>query len=149
MKKIIALCVLFLSYSNFHAQAPNPVTWTTAYKAISATEGEISITATIEKNWHTYSQSVVADGPIPTSFVFTPNKQYQLIDKTTESKAEEEYVEAFGAKVAQFSNKAEFKQKIKITGKGGFMISIKVEYMCCDNKMCLPPKTLDLTVKIQ
>lgn len=139
---------LIISISAF-SQAPNPVSWKAAYKSISATEGEIIIYALIEKTWHTYSQVPVIDGPIPTTFTFTPTKQYQLLGKTEESPAQEEFVEAFGAKVFHFSDKAEFKQKVKITGKPGFLISLKVEYMCCDNKMCLPPKTVDLTVKIQ
>lgn len=149
MKKIVALCFAVFAVVNLHSQAQNPVTWMTAYKSISATEGVIIITAHIEKNWHTYSQRPTTDGPIPTSFNFPLSKQFQLVGKTEESEAHEEYQEAFGAKVFLFSNKAEFKQKIKILGKSGFPISFKVEYMSCDDKMCLPPKTVDLTVKVQ
>lgn len=149
MKKPIAFCVaLFLSLSVF-SQAPNPVSWITSYKSISATEGEITITALIEKTWHTYSQIPVTDGPIPTTFSFTPSKNFDLVGSTSESKPEEEYVEAFGAKVMHFSDKAEFKQKIKLNSKAGFVIPFTVEYMCCDNKMCLPPKTVNLSVKTQ
>lgn len=149
MKKIIALCFGLFAFLNAHSQAPNPVSWMATYKSISASEGEIVITALIEKNWHTYSQRPTADGPIPTSFSFPLSKQYQLDGKTEESQAHEEYQEAFGAKVFLFSDKAEFRQKIKILGKGGFPISFKVEYMSCDDKMCLPPKTVDLSVKVQ
>lgn len=149
MKKILTLCFTLFTAAHVYSQAQNPVTWMASYKSISASEGEIIITAHIEKNWHTYSQKPTADGPIPTSFSFTPSKQYQLVGKTEESPAHEEFQEAFGAKVFLFSDKAEFKQKIKITGKPGFSVPFKVEYMCCDDKMCLPPKTMDLNVKVQ
>lgn len=149
MKKLIALTFVFFMSAMGFAQAPSPVNWITSYKAISATEGEITMTALIDKTWHTYSQIAVTDGPIPTTFSFTPSQNYELIGKTSESKPEEEYVEAFGAKVLHFSEKAVFTQKVKLNGKAGFMINFSVEYMCCDNKMCLPPKTVALSVKTQ
>jgi hypothetical protein len=149
MKTIFAFCFAsFLSLSAF-SQAPNPVSWITSYKSISATEGEITITALIEKTWHTYSQIAVTDGPIPTTFSFTPSKSFELVGTTGESEPEEEYVEAFGAKVMHFSEKVVFTQKVKLNVKAGFVINFSVEYMCCDNKMCLPPKTVSLSVKTQ
>ena len=149
MKKLFVLCFSFLSGFASLAQAPNPVTWVASYKSISATEGEIIIIAHIEKSWHTYSQRPVDDGPIPTSFSFAGNEHYELIGKTEESDAHEEFVEAFGAKIFVFTTKAEFKQKIKLKGKSGFPINFKVEFMSCDDKMCLPPKTVDLSIKVQ
>jgi hypothetical protein len=147
MKSILLSLVSLFCFSAVTAQH-NPVSWQASYKATSKTEGEIIVVATIEKGWHTYSQKTVADGPIATSFTFTPSKQYSLVGKTEESKPHEEYVKAFEAKISVFTDKAEFKQKIKHTGKVA-TVAIKVEYMCCNDMMCLPPKTLDLSVKTQ
>jgi len=149
MKKLFIVLASFIFTSLIQAQTQNPVTWTAAYKALSATEGEITITANIEKGWHTYSQRPTDAGPIPTSFTFPKSKDYELVGKTEEGNAHEEYVKAFEAKVFVFSGKAEFKQKVKLKSKGGFAILFKVEYMCCNDMMCLPPKTLDLSVKAQ
>lgn len=149
MKHLIIFILSFLFLNITKAQDQNPVTWKASYKSISATEGEITINASIAKGWHTYSQREVADGPIPTSFKFTPSKQFSLIGKTEESNAHEEYVKAFEAKIFVFTDKAEFKQKIKLNGKGPVTISFKVEFMSCNDMMCLPPKTIDLTVKAQ
>lgn len=146
MKKLVTLFLAFFAFFSAYSQAKNPISWVVSYKSISATEGEVVITAVIEKTWHMYSQKPTTDGPVPTSFTFPPSKQYQLVGKTEESPAHEEFDQAFGAKVFSFSDKAEFKQKIKLTGKGGFPVSFKVEFMCCDNNMCLPPKTVDLSV---
>jgi DsbC/DsbD-like thiol-disulfide interchange protein len=149
MKHLFLLTFLIFSSGIFNsAKAQDPVKWTAAYKSVSATEGEIIITANIEKGWHTYSQRPTKDGPIPTSFTFTPSKDYELEGKTTESEAHEEFVKAFEAKVFIFSNKAEFKQKIKLKKKGA-NIPIKIEFMCCNDMMCLPPKNVELTVKAQ
>jgi DsbC/DsbD-like thiol-disulfide interchange protein len=148
MKNFILSSLLLFLFSGATSQTQNPVKWQAAYKAISATEGEIVITAEIEKGWHTYSQRPTDAGPIPTSFKFAPSKDYDLVGKTEESNAHEEYVKAFEAKIFVFNGKAEFKQKVKVKKKGA-VITLKVEYMCCNDMMCLPPKTFDLTVKAQ
>lgn len=147
MKKLFTLC--FVAFAFVKSLSQNPVNWTVSYKAGSGTEGEIIITAIIEKGWHTYSQRATIDGPVATTFNFPESKQYQLIGKMEESASHEEFDQAFGAKVASFSDKAEFRQKVKLNGKGPVTISFKVEFMCCNNNMCLPPKTVDLSVKAQ
>jgi hypothetical protein len=142
---------LFIAFSFFKgiSQTQNPVTWKAEYKSVSATEGEILVTATIEKGWHTYSQKATEAGPIPTSFKFTTSKQFTLIGKTEESNAHEEYVKAFEAKIFVFHDKAEFKQKIKRVDKNSFTIPFKIEFMSCNDAMCLPPKTIDISVSVK
>ncbi len=144
-RKKLLYFLLFVS-TFIGAQNREPVRWQAEYVKINDTEGEIKITGFIEKNWHTYSQKAVEDGPVPTSFTFTDSKNYSLIGAAEEFNVHEEYVQAFDTKLFLFSEKAEFKQKIKLLTKPGFPISFKVEYMCCDNTMCLPPKTIDLSV---
>ncbi len=149
MKKILALCIPLFAFLTGMAQVQNPVKWIATYKSVSAAEGEILITATIDKTWHTYSQNAPADGPVPTSFSFPASKHYQLVGKAEEFGAHEEFDAAFGTKIVVFTGKAEFKQKVKLSAKGPLTIVFKVEFMCCDDKMCLPPKTVDLSVKVQ
>jgi DsbC/DsbD-like thiol-disulfide interchange protein len=149
MRFLRLLSLIFISSLSLSAQEHNPVFWTCSYKAISATEGEITILAKIEPGWHTYSQRPTEAGPISTTIQFTPSKQYDLAGKTEETNVYEEYDKAFEAKLFMFSDKAEFKQKIKLKSGPGFSISIKVEYVSCSDKMCLPPKTIELNVKAQ
>lgn len=149
MKNLIAITVCLFSFFGSIAQTQNPVTWTAAYKSISATEGEIIMTAKIDKGWHTYSQRPTEAGPIPTSFKFVESKQYKLVGKTEEGNAHEEFVKAFDAKIFVFTDKAEFKQKIKLIGTKGANVVVNVDFMCCNDMMCLPPKKIDLTVKAQ
>jgi hypothetical protein len=148
MKKLISFSLLLFAAFSLSSQVQNPVSWKAEYHQLNATEGEIIIHATIEKNWHTYSQKVTSDGPVPTSFSFTP-KGYELVGKVEESEAHEEFVPAFDAKIFVYTDKAEFKQKVKLTSKSPVTASFKVEYMSCNDKMCLPPKTVDLSVKLQ
>lgn len=143
---LIFLSTIFSFVYNAKAQAPDPVKWSATYQKTNAKEGFIIVKATIEKNWHTYSQRPTDAGPIPTSFTFSPSKGYELDGKTEEEGAHEEFVKAFDAKIFVFTGEAQFKQKINLKSKGSQKVNLKVEYMCCDDMMCLPPKTIELTV---
>ncbi len=129
-------------------QILNPVKWEGHYKELPNNEGEIIITATIDSHWHIYSQRVSDAGPVPTSFVFSEAKAFQLIGKTEEENAKEEFDKAFDAKIFVFTGKAIFKQKIKRLNLKTFSTVIKLEYMTCNDEKCLPPKTVDLTINI-
>ncbi len=148
-KKVFVLIAFIVTSLTSWAQIQNPVKWAAAYLATSANEGELVLTATIEKNWHTYSQRATEAGPIPTSFKFEPNKAYTLVGRTAETNAHEEFVKAFDAKIFVFTDKAEFRQKIKRNGNTAFLLNCKVEFMSCNDIMCLPPKTESLTIQIK
>jgi len=148
-KKILALCIGLTGFLTLHSQVQNPIKWVSAYKSTSATEGEITVSATIEKGWHTYSQQPNEAVPLPTLFSYKESKHYQLVGKTEENNAHEEFDAALGQKLIVFTDKAEFKQKVKLTAKTPQTIFFKIEYISCDNKMCMPPTTIDLSVKTQ
>jgi thiol:disulfide interchange protein DsbD len=149
MKSIITSWLLILFSFYIKAQEQNPITWMANYKAINSSEGIIVITANIVNGWHMFSQKPTDAGPVPTSFIFQPSKQFQLIGTTEEIGAKEEFIKEFDATLFLFSSKAEFSQKVKLLSKTVFNIKFKVEYMCCNDKMCLPPKTIELIIKTQ
>lgn len=144
MKKLFSILLVMIALTGL---AQNPITWQAIYKPINATEGEIIITGILEKDWHTYSQRATDAGPIPTTIKFTAAPLYTLNGNTEEVGAHVEFVKAFDAKIYVFTGKAEFHQKIKVTGKG-FAVPITIEYMTCNDMMCLPPKTITLQVKV-
>src|ERR1041385_8587314 len=79
---IVALLFSKISF----AQILNPGTWT--WKAEPSGKGEYKLvfSAILEPHWHTYSQFLAADGPVPTSLNFDKdNKDVQLIGKATET----------------------------------------------------------------
>jgi hypothetical protein len=144
--KSLLLFLVFSSPLIFLGQVLNPVKWQAQYSDLTNNEGEITITATIDKAWHIYSQRPTDAGPIPTSFVFAPGKDFQLNGKTAEENPKEEFVKAFDAKLYVFEGKAVFKQKIKRLNTKPFTTLIKLEYMTCNDMQCLPPKTIELNV---
>ena len=150
MKSFFAsfLFVALFTQSAFSQAALNPVTWEYSYEKIDNTEGYVLIKARMDKDWHIYSQYQSTDGPIPTSFVFTGNADFEPINKTEEPAAEKAYSEVFSTEVISFTNEVVFKQKIKRKNPNSFDLNAELEFMACNNNMCLPPKVVKFSVRI-
>jgi len=142
---LISLLIPFYSFS----QASNPVKWEAKYTESSNGEGEIVIAASIEKGWHTYSQNISPDaGPVPTTINFSPGSNFEMIGKSVEEGVKDEFDKTFEMKIASFENKAIIKQKIKRKNLKEFQSPVKIEYMVCNDKQCLPPKTIDIMLTV-
>lgn len=142
---LFSLCSI---QSGFSQAALSPVKWEYSYEKLTNTEGYVVIKAKIDKDWHIYSQNQSADGPIPTSFVFTGNADFEPINKTEEPPAEKAYSEVFSTEVVSFANEVVFKQKIKRKNPNSFDLNAELEFMACNNNMCLPPKVVKFSVRI-
>ena len=150
MKKIIT-AGLFLFFSNIlFAQIQNPVSWTATSKKIDDKTYEIHLTATIEKGWHTYSQTTPDGGPVPTSLSFTKNPLLNMEGNAKEvGKLEQHNEPLFGVDVKQFSNKVDFVQIVKLKAPVKTSVNVAVEYMVCNDKECLPPRTEKFSVALK
>lgn len=147
--KILSFLTALLLPAFFLGQVLNPVKWEAKYTELPNGEGEIIVTALIEKGWHTYSQNISPDaGPVPTTVNFSPGSDYEMIGKSVEEGAKDEFDKTFEMKIASFEQKAIIKQKIKRKNQKEFQSPIKIEYMVCNDKQCLPPKTVDIMVTV-
>jgi len=121
-------------------QVLEPVKWTFKVEQTKPGEATLLLISTSEKGWHTYSQKVVPDGPVPTEFTFTKSPDYELVGKVVEPKGVSEKDPQFqNMIVTYFPDKAVFKQKIKVLGKKDFTIKGNVYFMCCNDRSCIAP----------
>jgi len=129
----------------------NPITWTFTAKKIADKTYEIHMTATIQNKWHLYSQKQPDDAVInPTTFVFSPNPLFKLDDKTKEvGKMEVMKDASLGISAHQYSQTVDFVQRIKLKANVKTNFNGSVEYQTCDDKKCLPPKTVNFSVAIK
>ena len=142
MKKLGFLFTLILISFTGLAQIYNPVKWSFSTEAITDKEAYVVITADIEKGWHIYSQFIDDGGPIPTTFTFNKNADYNLIGKAIEiPKAIPVLDKTFGLMIASHENKVDFKQKIAIK-KPEVKVTGSLEFMVCNDERCLPPDDL-------
>jgi hypothetical protein len=148
MKNIIAVLVFLFSVSAF-SQIHNPVKWTTKVNKISNTEFELVATAIIAEKWHLYSQTVPENGPNPTSFTFVGNASYLKKGNTKEEQGHTIADPVFKMNIKYFENKAVFRQLIKLKNNKAFPIKASVEFMVCNDAMCLPPTEADLVFQLK
>ncbi|HAF28182.1 MAG TPA: disulfide bond formation protein DsbD [Bacteroidales bacterium] len=139
MKRIALITgvLLVFSYSVF-AQLVDPVKW--KYKSKNTGEGtaEIIFEASIDMNWHLYSQYFDEGGPVRTTFNFDESGKFELVGTPSESPEPEEVMdEVFNIKVKYFSHKATFVQQIKLLTKDAFTITGSIEYQVCQDDKCV------------
>ena len=147
MKNVILFFAL-IAFSIGQAQIHDPVKWSTSIEEVSDSAYDLIIQATIEENWHLYSQNVPEDGPIPTTFTFVKSKDFELVGKTSEEKGKTVDDPVFEMKIKYFENKAIFKQRVKVISTSPFSIKGSVEFMVCDDANCLPPTEIDLVFTV-
>lgn len=149
MKKItLILSLVFFSAMGAFAQLENPVTWSYAAKKISKTEAVVYIKATIEDNWHLYSQHVKPGGPNKTVFTFPKSKDYTLVGTTVEPKPITKYEKVFKMDIGYFQDEVVFQQKIKLN-KGITTVKGSVNFQVCDDKSCLPPTDVAFSIPVK
>ena len=146
---IITLCGVLLFSSTTHAQVLEPVKWETSVEKISDTEYDLISTATVDDGWHLYSQSVPDNGPIPTTFLYKANADYELSGITSEEEGHTVDDPVFQMRIKFFGDKAEFRQRIKILNEELSVVEGEVEYMACDDEKCMPPDYVDLKFNLK
>jgi DsbC/DsbD-like thiol-disulfide interchange protein len=150
MKKlmIVGLCLLFFGVVS--AQVQNPVQWNYTVKKVNETTYSVQIAATIEPGWHVYSQTTPEGGPVPTSIAFAKNPLLTLEGSPKEiGKLEQKHEPLFGVDVKQYSNKVFFVQTVKVKGKAKTALTGTVEFMACNDEMCLPPSSQKFSIALK
>lgn len=149
MKKLYASLLLLLTFVGVQAQILNPVSWKTSVEKKSDTEFMITFNATIEPEWHMFSQFTPDGGSLPTVFTFKNAKgNYQLVGKTIESPYKKVYSDVFEVDEYLFENKAQFKQTVKITNPKNNSVKVFVEYQVCKESCIQQDKTFDIKLPI-
>ncbi|RWY52252.1 protein-disulfide reductase DsbD N-terminal domain-containing protein [Mucilaginibacter gilvus] len=148
MKKLFLMVAALVLTAAAHAQIETPVKWSYAAKKVSATEAVVYLKATIQKDWHIYSQTVKEGGPVKTSFTFTKSKDYAPIGKTVEPKPISKYEKVFSMNVGYFENSVVFSQKIKLKSAKATAVTGKLEFMVCNDAKCLPPDEVAFSIPL-
>lgn len=149
MRNLLVFAALLISSFSF-AQQLSPVSWTFNSKKINDNTYEVQLVATIQQGWHLYSQNQPADAIAqPTSFNFNKNPLLTFEGSVKEVGKLEKYRDAkLDVSANQYSQKVVFVQKVKLKGKAKTNVSGKLEYQTCDDKKCLPPKTIPFSVAL-
>ncbi len=149
MKKWL-LALMFTGLASLAQAQLNPISWTFSAKKISDNTYELQMKATIQTNWHLYSQTQPEDAvAMPTTFVLNPNPLFTLEGKIKEVGKMEKYTDkVLKVSANQYSNTVTFTQLIKLKGKAKTSVTGTVEFQTCDDQKCLPPKKVNFKVAL-
>ena len=151
MKKLLSIVVLSSIAFFAQSQTVNPVSWNFSAKKIADKTYEIHLSATMQTSWHLYSQTQPDDAIVnPTAFTFTTNPLLTLSGKIKEvGKLEKFHDEKLKLSANQYSEKVDFVQVVKLKSNLKTNVAGSVEYQTCDDKKCLPPKTVNFSVALK
>src|SRR5690606_8247742 len=86
-------------------------------------EIEISFKATIPTNWYMYGSSFKVDGPLKTEDSFSEISGFEVLNKElVEVHPKKKVDDIWGGEITYFIEKAQFTQKLKVTGEGGKIV---------------------------
>jgi hypothetical protein len=152
MKNILFSILTVLFFSNLimaQSGSAKQVSWTYNSKKLSDKKYEVRMTATIQGNYHMYAQQAGVEGPLPTTISFTPNPLLTLEGKPSEQgKKITKTEEAWGGKVNFYEKTVTFVQIVNAKSKAKTSLNGKVEFMVCDDELCLPPSEVSFKIPI-
>lgn len=148
-KNWLLLLLVFL-FQGISAQIKDPVKFKYNINSLPNGVYEAVLTATIDKNWHIYSQDLPPDSGIPTEMKLSSKEGIQLVGKVTEvGKKHDEFSEAFGAQIVYYSDLVLFKQKFKLKDNTKpATVTAEITYQTCNDRVCLAPNTLEFDQNI-
>lgn len=138
----IAIILILCSFSIF-GQIREPASWT--YEASKeevqiGDEIELVFKVKLEDTWHLYSADLDPEiGPLPTVFEYKKDPSFEVVGDVVQRGIHREYDSLWEAYITYFSEKAEFRQKVKILSDR-VNVSGSYEYQVCTtvDGMCIP-----------
>lgn len=136
MRNILTVLVLLVTGLGF-SQVQDPVKWKSSIEKISDTEYQLKLDATIEGEWHMYSQFTPEGGPLPLEFIYNNAEgNYEPQGKATESEYKKQFNDIFEVDEYYFATEAHFTHNIKITNPEVKTIQLELSYQACID-MCI------------
>lgn len=139
--------------------AASPVQWTLspARPPAASRPGarfDVVLEAAIAEGWHLYSLRKLEGGPIATTISLPSGQPFRLAGEIEASPAIGKYDETFQMDVESYSYSASFRLPLEVakdTVPGSATLTVNARYQACDDKQCLPPRTVkvELPVSIQ
>ncbi|MFZ1728748.1 MAG: cytochrome c biogenesis protein CcdA [Bacteroidota bacterium] len=112
---------------------------------------EVKVTAKVNEGWHIYSTTPQDEGPEPTDITFAGNAPLSRAGKIKQPKPVTKYDENFGVDTEYYEKDVTFTvtAKVKANAKPGKQkMIVEVYFMACNDRMCLPPKTVEVPFEL-
>ncbi len=120
----------------------------TLQKKIGVKTYELHITAIIQDKWHIYAQDA-GEGSVPTKIVFSPNPLITLEGKVKEvGTLEKNFDQNFNSTLKYYEKQVDFVQVVKLRSSISTVEKGTLTFMVCNDHICLPPRDIPFSIKI-
>ncbi len=147
---LLLLGLMFAAFSVF-SQAQTPVSFSLNVKPAAKAGDKLNaqIQASIGAGWHLYSLSQGAGGPVPTTIKIADGV-FKSAGSPSGSAPKREMDENFGIPTETYTGSASFNVPVSVdaAATGAQTLTISVRYQACNDKICLPPKILQVSAPI-
>jgi hypothetical protein len=145
MKKIFFTLFAFFIISVSFGQILNPVRFSYSIVKKGNNQYEVHVKTIVEPKWHIYSIYNPDGGAQATALSFSDGK---AVGKAKEDgKMKTIFEKEFNVNQKYFESGVDFIQIVKVA-PGSKKVSGTIEYMVCNDRQCLPPKTVAFDIAL-
>jgi thiol:disulfide interchange protein len=146
--KAILLMAFCLSAITTHAQGDKRLQFRACFTQTKPNEGDVTITANIEKSYHVFSFNPGGDGSqIPTKLTFAPNKDLQWIGKTKEEgKLIKEDIKELEIVINYYKDQVKYIQHVQFKNK--IKTEAEIYFQVCNDAMCERPSKIKIPIDL-
>ena len=137
------------------AAPPDPVAWKLqnppAAPVKPGARFNVKLLAAVQEGWHLYSLKPIAEGPVPTRIWLAEGQPFSLAGAVQAPEPQVIQDPTFGMEVELYEGEAMFALPVKVAGgaaPGPQKLVVSASYQSCNNKLCLPPKTVKVELPI-
>ncbi len=148
LKQLLTLFTLFFTLLQLQGQVIEPVKWSFKSNALADGNYDLYFSAKIEDGWYVYSQDIGEGGPVPTTFTFEENGDFEQIGPIREKgNLIEKHDKMFDMMIKKYPKKLTFVATVKPL-KTKSKVSGYLEFMTCDDMRCLPPEEVEFSFSL-
>jgi thiol:disulfide interchange protein DsbD len=137
------------------AQAPlQPVSWAASIAKNDLKQGTrttLDVKADIQDGWHVYGLNQAADGPTPLYIAIDENDIAQSAGAVSATKPMKQRDASFGIETETYTHSLVLHLPVQVkqhAPSGDQSVSVSVRFQSCNDRICLPPKTVRLAAPI-
>jgi thiol:disulfide interchange protein len=147
LKAIFVMAFVFFVGNSF-GQGEKRLKFSSCFTETKPGEGDVIITAKIEKDFHVFSFNPGGDGAqIPTTLTFTKNKDIEWVGKPKEEgKLIIEDIKELEIKINYYKNEVKYIQHVKYKSKGKG--EAKIYFQVCNEGMCERPTEIKIPIDL-
>ena len=111
----------------------------------------VKLLAAVQDGWHLYSLKPMAEGPIATRIWIAEGQPFSLSGAVRAPEPRVIEDPSFAMEVELYEGEAAFTLPVRValgTAPGSQKLVVSASYQSCNNKLCLPPKTVKVELPI-